>query len=168
MYTNVLASYSIFFAKYNNIIVISGKLRTLTEYSITYRHAECECGQHMTSGSIPDEWLEIARQLKVPYDEDLKYHPEYDGYELGEKIKQADVVLLGFPIMYVKDPTDRKNDLQFYENVTRENGPAMTWSMHAIGHLEIGEESRAEELLNRSYQPYLVEPFKVSSCKITV
>lgn len=122
----------------------------------------------MTSGSIPDEWLEIARQLKVPYDDNLKYHPEYDGYKLGEPIKQADVVLLGFPIMYVKDPITRKNDLELYENVTRADGPAMTWSMHSIGHLEIGEEFRAEELLNRSYQPYLVQPFKVPSCDITI
>jgi trehalose/maltose hydrolase-like predicted phosphorylase len=117
------------------------------------------------SASIPDDWLKVARQLKIPYDKNLQYHPEFDGYKLGEPIKQADVVLLGFPIMYVKDYTARKNDLEFYENVTRIDGPAMTWSMHAIGHLEIDEESRAETLLNRSYQPYVVEPFKVRSCQ---
>lgn len=130
------------------------------------RHVECECGRYMTSGSIPDEWLKVARQLKIPYDKNLQYHPEFDGYKLGEPIKQADVVLLGFPIMYVKDSTARKNDLEFYENVTRIDGPAMTWSMHAIGHLELDEEDRAEMLLNRSYQPYVVEPFKVRSYNI--
>lgn len=114
------------------------------------------------SSSVPEGWLNVARQLKIPYDADLQYHPEFDGYLPGEIIKQADVVLLGFPIMYVKDPVTRRNDLDKYENVTRPDGPAMTWSMHAIGHLELGDDFRAEQLLNRSFQPYLIEPFKVN------
>ena len=124
-----------------------------------FRHAECACGSNM-DGDIPDAWLDIARKLKVPFDEEKYYHPEFDGYEPGTIIKQADVVLLGFPIMYIKDNQSRKNDLDIYELVTREDGPAMTWSMHAIGHLELRDEERAAQLLNRSYQSYLVEPFK--------
>lgn len=111
--------------------------------------------------AIPDRWIEVARKLKYPYDEELNYHPEFDGYVVGETIKQADVVLLGYPIMHVTDPIQRKNDLEIYENVTRSDGPAMTWSMHAIGYLELNDERRAEVLLNRSYQPYIMEPFKV-------
>ena len=114
------------------------------------------------SKNVPNEWLEVARKLKYPFDDVLNYHPEFDGYTIGEKIKQADVVLLGYPIMHVTDPKIRKNDLEIYENATRLDGPAMTWSMHAIGHLELNEDAKAEVLLNRSYQPYLVEPFKVS------
>lgn len=117
----------------------------------------------MTGGSIPDDWLTIARQMKIPFDENEQFHPEFDGYPIGETIKQADVVLLGFPIMFVKDAEIRRNDLEMYEKVTRDTGPAMTWSMHAIGHLELGDEVRAEQLLNRSFQPYLVEPFKVNN-----
>lgn len=115
------------------------------------------------SESVPNEWLEIARKLKHPFDYVHNYHLEFDGYTMGEMIKQADVVLLGYPIMHVTDPVVRKNDLEIYENVTRLDGPAMTWSMHAIGHLELNEEAKAEVLLNRSYQPYIVEPFKASS-----
>ena len=31
----------------------------------------------------------------------------------------------------------------------------MTWGMHAIGHLELGQEDEASELFNRSYLPYV-------------
>ena len=111
-------------------------------------------------GAISDAWLDIARKLRVPFNEEMYYHPEFDGYEPGTPIKQADVVLLGFPIGFIKDTKSRQNDLDIYENVTREDGPAMTWSMHSVGHLELGDQNRAAQLLNRSYQSYLVEPFK--------
>ena len=86
----------------------------------------------------------------------------YSNVISGQTIKQADVVLLGFPLMHVTDPIKRQRDLDVYENVTRSNGPAMTWSMHAIGHIELGNMEKAEEMFNRSYQPYKMEPFKVS------
>jgi hypothetical protein len=37
----------------------------------------------------------------------------------------------------------------------------MTWGMHAIGYIELGDEARAEALFNRSYKAYRTEPFKV-------
>ena len=124
------------------------------------RYCECVCQDAMTE-KIPDEWLAVAGGLKYPFDRVHNYHPEFDGYSAGDAIKQADVVLLGYPIMHVTDATVRRNDLEIYENVTRQDGPAMTWSMHAIGHLELGDLVKAHALLNRSYQPYLNEPFKV-------
>lgn len=46
---------------------------------------------------------------------------------IGEPVKQADVVLLGFPVMYPMEPEVRRNDLEIYEPVTDPQGPAMTW-----------------------------------------
>ena len=129
------------------------------------RHAQCQCGSWMT-GDVPDMWLDVARKIKIPFDFQRNYHPEFDGYQPGETIKQADVVLLGFPLMYVTDPVIRRNDLDIYENVTRSDGPAMTWSMHAIGHLELGDEIKGATMLNRSFQPYVIEPFKVKPNQI--
>lgn len=53
------------------------------------------------------------------------------------------------------------NDLIYYENVTRENGPAMTWSMHTVGHLRLGNNEQATRLFDRSYKPYVRDPYKV-------
>lgn len=45
----------------------------------------------------------------------------------GKHVKQADVVLLGYPMMYPMSSEVRRNDLEMYEAVTELDGPAMTW-----------------------------------------
>jgi len=37
----------------------------------------------------------------------------------------------------------------------------MTWGMHAIAWLELGDRSKAAGDFTRSYQPYVQEPYKV-------
>ncbi|CAG7826840.1 unnamed protein product [Allacma fusca] len=142
VYTNVIAAYSIFFAKYAECLISLGSKEDLKP-------------------QVPDKWIEIAKSLKLIHDPVLNYHPEYEGYPVGELIKQADAILLGFPLMYPMDPIERRNDLLLYGNVTRRNGPAMTWAMHTVGFLELDDLTTAEELFNRSYQPYVREPFKI-------
>jgi len=101
--------------------------------------------------------------MNIPFDAKQNIHLEYENYN-GSQIKQADVVLIGFPLMYEGPSMSkdvRKNDLLFYENRTRINGPAMTWGMHAIGHIEIENYKKADELLDRSFSLYVKEPFNV-------
>ena len=64
--------------------------------------------------------------MHIPFDNKQQIHLEYEKYN-GSDIKQADVVLIGFPLMYSMKKEVRKNDLLFYESRTRVNGPAMTW-----------------------------------------
>lgn len=95
------------------------------------------------------------------YDSHNDYNPQYDGYNLSIGIKQADVVLLGYPLQYANvQKTTRKNNLILYENVTRSNGPAMTWSMDAIGYLDVNILP-TEQLFNRTFIPYIRKPFYV-------
>ncbi|XP_015485065.1 protein-glucosylgalactosylhydroxylysine glucosidase [Parus major] len=109
---------------------------------------------------VPEEWEDHARKIKVPFDEERKYHPEYDGYSPGEPVKQADVVLLGFPLMHPMSAEVRRNDLEMYEPVTDPAGPAMTWSMFAVGWLELKELQRAWSQLEKCFSN-ITEPFKV-------
>ncbi|NWV99118.1 PGGHG glucosidase, partial [Machaerirhynchus nigripectus] len=109
---------------------------------------------------VPEEWEDRARKIKVPFDEERKYHPEYDGYSPGEPVKQADVVLLGFPLMHPMSAEVRRNDLEMYEPVTDPSGPAMTWSMFAVGWLELKELQRAWSQLEKCFSN-ITEPFKV-------
>ncbi|XP_058056371.1 protein-glucosylgalactosylhydroxylysine glucosidase-like [Anopheles bellator] len=135
-YTNVIAGYALYFGDF----------------------AGCLCNN---SGSGAN-WSEIAKRLKLPYDSGLDYHPQYDGYQPGTVIKQADTVLLGYPLQYAgQTATTRSNDLKTYEAVTRRTGPAMTWAMHSINHLDLGELDQAATYLNRSYQPYMKGSFLV-------
>ncbi|XP_053605978.1 protein-glucosylgalactosylhydroxylysine glucosidase [Plodia interpunctella] len=139
-FTNVVAGYSLYLAQY----------------------VACLCKSYYNTEN-PDHWADIAFNLALPYDSTLDYHPQFDGYRRGETIKQADVVLLGFPLMYPMNTSTRSNDLSYYKSVTRSSGPAMTWSMHAIGHLQLMEYKKAAKMFNKSYEGYVREPFKIWS-----
>ena len=97
-----------------------------------------------------ESWKTIAQNMYIPFDSTNDYHPEYDGYN-GIEVKQADVILLGFPLMVNMSLDVRRNDLSFYEPRTNPRGPAMTKAMFAINWLDTGEYSRAEKSFNESY-----------------
>ncbi|XP_061077729.1 protein-glucosylgalactosylhydroxylysine glucosidase isoform X1 [Conger conger] len=117
---------------------------------------------------VPPEWQEVADKLKIPYDPEMKYHPEFDGYKKGVSVKQADAVLLGYPLGLPMSPEVRRNDLELYEAVTDPQGPAMTWSvfvvqsMFAVGWLELGDAGRAQTMLNKCLRN-IQGPFQVWS-----
>lgn len=60
------------------------------------------------------------------------------------------------------DASVQRNNLYVYGNATRDNGPAMTWAIHAIGHMDIGEVP-STELFHRSFVPYIRKPFYIWS-----
>jgi len=97
----------------------------------------------------------IADQLRILYDPAHQYHPEFQGYTRGTKIKQADTILLGYPLLFGTNSSTaaevRKNDLDYYQTVTDQNGPAMTWSMFSIGYGDVGEDDKAASFFSRGY-----------------
>ncbi|XP_056383482.1 protein-glucosylgalactosylhydroxylysine glucosidase isoform X2 [Hyla sarda] len=109
---------------------------------------------------IPDIWRDVASKIKVPFDPKNNYHPEYDGYKPGDQVKQADAVLLCYPLMFPMSQECRKNDLQIYETVTDPDGPAMTWSMFTIGYMEIKEPIMAQQQFMKCFSN-ITEPFKI-------
>jgi len=110
-------------------------------------------------------WEDAAARIVIPFNG--TYHPEYDGYKPGTQIKQADVILLGFPLeaqLPSMTPASRAADLAVYAAVTDSGGPAMTWGMFAVGYIDLGAgyEHLAAANFNRSFanaQP----PFDVST-----
>lgn len=114
---------------------------------------------------VSDKWLDIADKLVIPFDKKRNYYPEFEGYMIGTRIKQADAIMLGYPLMRNMSKTVRQNDLLFYDvyngyHVTDLNGPAMTWSMFVIGWLELGNISKAEESFKKSFLN-LQQPYKI-------
>ena len=64
------------------------------------------------------QWATVSAALVFLFNETAQLHWEYANYTLGEKIKQADVVLLGFPLMMNMSKQIRRNDLEYYAKVT--------------------------------------------------
>ena len=91
------------------------------------------------------------------------YHPEYDGYPSlkGAKVKQADTVMLSFPLGVPMDAAVLANDLRWYDRNTDPDGPAMTWAVFALGWMVAGNHSRAAELFRRGFEPNVKPPFNV-------
>lgn len=86
------------------------------------------------------KWRSIASKLPLLFNETLGIHQEFRQYA-GAKIKQADVVLLGFPLMMNMSRATRKADLEYYAPRTDPGGPAMTWGMHAVALLELQDSN---------------------------
>lgn len=98
----------------------------------------------------PEEWITLSKNLRFPFDTVRNIHLEYDDYT-NDTIKQADVVLLAYPLAWPMTNQVRENDLRFYSSVTESDGPAMTWSIYAIGWLDSGELDQAAVMFNQSY-----------------
>ena len=89
---------------------------------------------------MPQKWLEKYKNISFPFNVEKRYHEEFEGfdseYESGSLpsngVKQADVVLLNYPLMWNMPDDVKRNDLELYEEITDVFGPAMTWSIFAI------------------------------------
>lgn len=126
------------------------------------------------SGDVYEDFLAKAAGLSMPIDNvvpdrpDLKggYHPEYDGFPntltLHQKVKQADVVMLSYPLGVQMSKEVLANDLSFYEGATSSTGPAMTWAMFAINWFDAGDYKRSALNFLRGYANILW-PFGVWS-----
>jgi len=112
-------------------------------------------------GKQPDPaFLKVAAGLHILYDKVLDYHPEHNGYLPNQTIKQADVVMLGYPLAYEMPIRTQRNDLAIYANVTDPDGPGMTWGIHAIIYRNIGEEAEAARNFVKGYESYVRGRFK--------
>ncbi|XP_020767781.1 protein-glucosylgalactosylhydroxylysine glucosidase isoform X3 [Odocoileus virginianus] len=62
--------------------------------------------------------------------------------------------------VYTNVLVQNRQNLEIYEAVTSPHGPAMTWSMFAVGWMELKDPGRAWALLEKSFAN-VTEPFKV-------
>ncbi|WP_329151043.1 discoidin domain-containing protein [Streptomyces sp. NBC_01456] len=108
----------------------------------------------------PASWKTIADKLRIPYDSKKKIFEQYAGYK-GTTIKQADTVLLMYPLEWPMSQAQAARTLDFYAGHTDPDGPAMTDSVHAIDAAAIGEPGCATyTYLQRSIKPFVRGPFK--------
>jgi len=110
-------------------------------------------------GITPDaDWMNVANNIPILKMDDgvTREHAQYN----GEKIKQADVNLLAYPLHEITDPAAIKKDLDYYEPRVGE-GPAMTHAIFAILHVRLGEPDKAYKSFKEGYTPNMRPPFGV-------
>lgn len=110
-------------------------------------------------GLTPDpDWMVVHNNIPILHFEDgvTKEHAAYH----GEKIKQADVNLLAYPLKEVTDPAAIRKDLDYYQPRVGE-GPAMTHAIFAILYARLGSPDKAYQSLKEGYTPNLRPPFGV-------
>lgn len=106
-------------------------------------------------------WETVASGLTLPkFDNGIvKVH---DGYVDGTKTKQADVVLLAYPLGIMTDKNEIKQNLEYYlKTVPRKSTPAMSKSVYSILYSQIGDPENAWYYFQDSYIPNLNPPFRV-------
>ena len=111
--------------------------------------------------TVPPSWSAIGAGLikTMPVDAALNIYLEHQGY-VAQQIKQADVVMLTYPLDFSMPKSMGVNDLNFYTPRTDVNGPAMTDAIHSIAAAAIDAPGcSAYTYLLRSYQPFLREPY---------
>ncbi|MER5358061.1 discoidin domain-containing protein [Streptomyces sp. NPDC002785] len=111
----------------------------------------------------PAEWTRVANGLRIPYDPKRKLFLQYAGYN-GSTIKQADTVLLIYPLEWPMEPGARAATLDYYAAHTDPDGPAMTDSVHAIAAAAIGAPGCATyTYLQRAVRPFMRGPYALFS-----
>ena len=108
---------------------------------------------------VNKDWIEVEKNIPI-----LKLAngvtAEFAGYT-GEKIKQADVNLLPYPLKEITDPAQIRKDLEYYESRIGEGSPAMTHAIFAILYARLNEPGKAWKAFEESYIPNKKKPFGV-------
>jgi len=53
-----------------------------------------------TSTELIEKWREVSDRLVILRDDNLNYHPQHQGYIPNTIVKQADTILLGYPLNF--------------------------------------------------------------------
>ena len=108
---------------------------------------------------VDNEWIDVEKNIPI-----LKLSngvtAEHATYH-GEKIKQADVNLLAYPLKEITDPQQIKKDLTYYESRIGEGSPAMTHAIFALLYARLNEPTKAWNAFEEAFIPNKKEPFGV-------
>jgi kojibiose hydrolase len=112
-------------------------------------------------GLVPNaDWADVANNIPI-LKLDNGVTSEHASYH-GEKIKQADVNLLAYPLKQITDPAQVKKDLEYYETrIPDEGTPAMTQAIFTLLYARLGDKERAWHWFKDAYVPNLNPPFRV-------
>jgi len=108
---------------------------------------------------VDEDWINVEKNIPI-----LKLSngvtSEFEGYH-GEKIKQADVNLLAYPLNEITDSQQIKKDLEYYNAKVGEGSPAMTHAIFTILYARLQQPAKAWNAFQETIIPNKKEPFGV-------
>jgi len=110
---------------------------------------------------INSKWVDVEKNIPI-LQLSNGVTSEHTAYK-GEKIKQADVNLLAYPLKEIIDPAQIKKDLDYYESRIGKGSPAMTHAIFALLYARLNEPVKAWHAFEESFIPNKKEPFGVLS-----
>ena len=105
-----------------------------------------------------DTWSSQADNVLIGRDQEANILLEYTGMNGTINVKQADVVLITYPLSYTGDnydAIDSLSDLDYYAAKQSPDGPAMTYSIFSI----IANQVSTSGCSAYTYQQYSTQPY---------
>lgn len=103
-------------------------------------------------------WTNQAGNVAISRNEDANILLEYTGMNGSVSVKQADVVLVTYPLSYAGQNysiEDSVSDLNYYANKQSQDGPAMTYGVFSI----VASEATTSGCSAYTYQQYSTQPY---------
>ncbi|KAH2973347.1 hypothetical protein KXW43_005162 [Aspergillus fumigatus] len=107
-----------------------------------------------------ETWTEISENVLLIREDGVTL--EYTTMNGTAVVKQADIVLVTYPLVYDNNYTAQHalNDLDYYANQQSPDGPAMTWAIFAITANDVSPSGCSAYTYHQdSYDPYMRAPF---------
>ena len=125
--------------------------------------AAVRAAQGMRQPADP-RWEAVADALYLPYDRTRRI-PAENVRPMGDKFiaKQADALLLVYPLNVPLDKATVGRMLDFYAPRVSQRGPAMTASIHAVVAARLGRRQQSLDLFHASYRPHMRVPWDAFS-----
>lgn len=76
-------------------------------------------------------------------------------------LRQPGALLLKYPLLWDVAKSTVEKNLRLYGASLPPHTPSTTWSTLTINWLELDERGKAEQFFEKSYTPFVQEPFKV-------
>jgi trehalose/maltose hydrolase-like predicted phosphorylase len=108
-----------------------------------------------------EDWADVEKNLPVLKMENGVTR-EHETYK-GEKIKQADVNLLSYPLKEITAEEQVRKDLEYYETRVGEGSPAMTHAIFAVLYARLNNPEKAFKAFREAHVPNKKNPFGVLS-----
>ena len=105
-----------------------------------------------------ETWYDQAENVTISKNENANILLEYTGMNASINVKQADVVLVTYPLNYAGqdyNAGDSLSDLNYYANKQSQDGPGMTYSVFSI----VANQASPSGCSAYTYQLYSVHPY---------